>query len=58
MNNRSPRSSFHHDVVTLSGARRSTSRASAMPALRTAMKSQSGLILMNTCTPRPPEVFG
>ena len=44
MNSRLPRSSFHHDVVTASGARRSTSRASAIPARRTAMKSQSVLI--------------
>jgi hypothetical protein len=27
MKSRLPRSSFHHDVVTASGARRSTSRA-------------------------------
>ena len=34
---RSPRSSFHHDVVTRSVERLSSSRASAMPARRTAM---------------------
>ena len=58
MKTRLPRSSFHHDVVTASGARRSTSRASAIPARRTAMKSQSVLMRRNTCTPRPPDVFG
>ena len=36
-----PRSSFHQEVVTKSVARLSISRANAMPARRTAMKSQS-----------------
>jgi len=39
---RLPRSSFHHDVVTVSGSRRSSSRASAMTARRPAMKSHRG----------------
>lgn len=41
---RAPRCSFHHEVVTVSGVRRWTSRASAIPARRTATKSQSGVI--------------
>ncbi|COY77932.1 Uncharacterised protein [Mycobacterium tuberculosis] len=45
---RAPRSSFHHDVVTASGARRSTSRANAMPARRTSTKSQSVAMRRNT----------
>src|SRR5258708_6465526 len=47
-----PRSSFHHDVVTASGAPRSTSRASALPARPTWMKSQSVALRRNTRTPR------
>jgi hypothetical protein len=54
----SPRSSFHHEVVAWVGIRRSTSRASAMTAWRTSMKSHSGRMRTATWMPRPPDVFG
>ena len=43
MKMRSPRSSFHHDAVMRSGCRRSSSRATATAALRTATLSWVGL---------------
>ena len=54
---RSPRSSFHHEVVTASGRRRSSSRAKAMTARRVSTKVQRGSIRTSKCKPRPPEVF-
>ena len=44
MNTFSPRSSFHHAVVTSSGARRSISRANASAQRRTTGNSQRGSI--------------
>ncbi|CAM5484650.1 hypothetical protein SCYAM73S_08496 [Streptomyces cyaneofuscatus] len=55
---RSPRSSFHHAVVTRSGIRRSSSRPAAMAARRTSVKVQAGSMGTKTCIPRPPEVLG
>ena len=39
---RSPRSSFHHEVVTRSGSRRSSSRAMPMTPCRTSRNSWVG----------------
>ena len=57
MKTRSPRSSFHHAVVTASGMRRSSSRAAEMTACRTPMKSCSASIGAYTCSPLLPEVL-
>ena len=58
MKTRSPRSSFHHAVVTRSGARRSISRAKASAQRRTTGNSQRGSIRTAMWIPRFPEVFG
>ncbi|CAM5656737.1 hypothetical protein STENM223S_04154 [Streptomyces tendae] len=55
---RSPRSSFHHLMVTRSGIRRSISRPTAIAARRTWVKVQRGSIGTKTWMPRPPEVLG
>src|SRR5882757_7874090 len=52
------RCSFHHAVVAMSGARRSTSRASARAARRTSVKSHRGSTRTFTWMPRFPDVFG
>ena len=54
---RVPRSSFHQAVVTLSGIRRSSSRAAAITACRTSRNSWVGSTGANTCSPRLPEVL-
>src|SRR5919109_888136 len=53
-----PRSSFHHAVVTSSGARRSTSRANASAQRRTTGNVQFGSMRTYTWTPRLPDVCG
>jgi hypothetical protein len=58
MNTRSPRSSFHHAVVTSSGMRRSTSRANASAQRRTTGKIQFGSMRHAMWMPRLPDVFG
>ena len=58
MKTRSPRSSFHHAVVTSFGARRSTSRANASAQRRTSRKPHFGSIRQATWMPRLPDVFG
>ena len=50
----SPRSSFHHAVVTSSGSRRSTSRANASAQRRTTGNSQRGSIRHAMWMPRLP----
>src|SRR3954451_22748490 len=54
---RSPRSSFHHLVVTCPGSRRSSSRPNAIAAWRTSVNVQRGSIRAYMWTPRPPAVF-
>ncbi len=54
---RSPRSSFHHDVVTRSGRRRSSSRAIPMTPWRTSRNSWVGATRAYTWTPRLPLVL-
>ena len=58
MKTRSPRSSFHHAVVTSFGARRSISRANASAQRRTSRKPHFGSIRQATWMPRLPDVFG
>ena len=55
---RVPRSSFHHLAVISSGWRRSSSRARATAAARTAIESQRGSSRRYTCSPLLPVVFG
>ncbi len=57
MNTLSPRSSFHHAVVTPS-VRRSSSRAKAMAPWRTSVKVQDGSRRTYTWMPRLPLVLG
>ena len=57
MKMRSPRSSFHQFIVTLSGIRRSSSRAAAMTAWRTSRNSCVGSIGQKTWMPRLPLVL-
>ena len=52
------RSSFHHLLLAISGARRSISRASATAARRTVTKSCSGAMRTLMWIPREPLVFG
>src|SRR6185295_13150586 len=54
---RAPRSSFHHDAVINDGCRRSSSRATATAALRTATLSCVGSKRTYTCNPRLPDVL-
>jgi hypothetical protein len=58
MKTRSPRSSFHHAVVTSSGIRRSTSRAKASAQRRTSGNVQFGSMRHAMWMPRLPDVFG
>src|SRR6266487_2941060 len=58
MKMRSPRSSFHHLVVTCPGRRRSSSRPNAIAAWRTSVNVQRRSIRTYTWTPRPLEVVG
>ena len=52
------RSSFHHLLVAIWGARRSTSRASARAARRTSTYPQRRSMRAYTWMPREPEVLG
>ena len=52
------RSSFHHLLVAIAGARRSTSRASASAARRTSPNVHSRVMRTFTWMPREPDVFG
>src|SRR5215218_5714139 len=52
MKTRSPRSSFHHAVVTRSGARRSTSRANDSAQRRTSGNDQFGSMRQAMWIPR------
>src|SRR2546423_335104 len=52
------RSSFHHLLVAMEGARRSTSRASASAAVRTSPNVQRRSMRTLMWTPREPDVLG
>ncbi len=52
------RSSFHHLLVAMAGARRSTSRARATAARRTLSNDQRGSIRTLMWMPREPDVLG